>query len=268
MRENTFLKNPVLREYNMSRKLRGKRGKIVLEGFRLLEEAARAGVTLDTVLFTAEFKNTGVGRDLLAELKKAGSRMIEVPEKTFKAIAHTENPQGIGAIARMPVSSTDDLLQSSFQFMLILDGVQDPGNLGTIIRTAAAAFEYGAGIILLPGTVELYNPKVLRASMGGVFSLPVFEVPGPEDCLRIIREKSMQLVAADPRGAVPYYDLDLKRNIAVIIGNENKGISKLLLESADARAYIPLRGKIAALNAAVAASILIFEHSRQLEKLL
>ena len=243
MQENTFLIK-ILREYNLlgSRKFRKKRGKTVLEGFRLLEEAAKAGIIPDIVLFTEEYKTAGIGRELLAEFKRAGSRMIEVPEKKFKMIAHTENPQGIGAIARMPVSSIDDLLQGSFQFMLILDGIQDPGNLGTIIRTAAAAFEGGAGIILLPGTVELFNPKVMRASMGGAFSIPVFEMPGPEECLRVIREKSMQLVAADPRGAVPYYHLDFKRDIAVIIGNENK-VSVNLLEGADTRAYIPYRGK-------------------------
>ncbi|MGI6319013.1 MAG: RNA methyltransferase [Firmicutes bacterium] len=270
MHRNTSLTNKIIREYNLlgSRKFRKKLGKIILEGSLLLDEAVKAGLVPETVLYTPGFKNAVVGRELLVRLKRTGSRLIEVPEKTFKAIAQTENPQGIGAIARKPVKPGPELLlSSSIYFLLILDGIQDPGNLGTIIRTAAAAFESGAGIILLPGTVELYNPKVLRASMGGAFSLPVFEVAGPEECLRMISKKSMQLIAADPGGTVPYYDLDLKQKKAVIIGNENRGISDLLLDSADIKAYIPLKGKIAALNAAMAASVFIFEHCRQLEKM-
>lgn len=270
MQRNFSLSNKIIREYNLlgSRKFRKKLGKIIIEGSLLLDEAVKAGIIPETVLYTPEHNKAGGTRELLVRLKRTGSRMIEVPEKTFKAIAQTESPQGIGAIAPMPVQPGPELLQSgSIYFMLILDGIQDPGNLGTIIRTAAAAFESGAGIILLPGTVELYNPKVLRASMGGVFSFPVLEVARPEECLRMLREKSMQLIAADPGGTVPYYDLDLKQKKAVIIGNENRGISDSLLAGADVKAYIPLKGKIAALNAAMAAAVFIFEHCRQLEKM-
>lgn len=157
--------------------------------------------------------------------------------------------------------------QRDAAFYLILDGLQDPGNLGTIIRTAAAASING--IFLLPGTVDPYNPKTLRASLGGIFYLPVTMLSAPQDeeaCFSYMAEQGIQLVAADPAGKQPYHTLDFSsRPHAVIIGNENKGVRDSLLHKAEIRASIPLSGKITALNAAVAASIFIFENQRQRE---
>ncbi len=198
--------------------------------------------------------------------------MVEVTPRMFHAVAQTENPQGVGVIARLPENTAvfpgDEkkygFPRESAHFFLILDGLQDPGNLGTIIRTAAAAAI--SGIFLLPGTVEPYNPKALRASMGGIFYLPVMHVRDIESCINFLTERDVQLVAADPRGDRPYYTVDYSgQSCAVVIGNENRGVRESLLRKAGIRAYIPLRGEIAALNAAVASSIFIFENQRQKE---
>jgi TrmH family RNA methyltransferase len=252
-------RNEIFKEYRKlgKRNYRKKSGKIILEGYHLLEEALKAGIELETILFTDEFQQKAVNRELLACARKSGS--IKVSSQKFKEIAQTESPQGVGAIARLPRPAAVPAFENC-HFILILDGLQDPGNLGTIIRTAAGA---GIdGIFLLPGTVDPYNPKALRASMGGIFHLPVLQIDTVESCCAFLAARNLQLIAADPRGEIPYYSVDFARPCAVVIGNENRGVQKRLLKQADIRAYIPLEGKIAALNAAVAASIFIFEYRR------
>ncbi|MDO9535500.1 MAG: RNA methyltransferase [Bacillota bacterium] len=260
MNKKLYSRHPVLKEYNLlaSRKYRKQKGKFILEGYHLLNEALTAGIELEIVLYTAEFKNSSVNRELLARAGKAD--LTEVPQKIFQAVAQTENPQGVGAIVALPREPVNHFSGKS-NFYLLLDEIQDPGNLGTIIRSAAAAAV--DGVFLLPGTVDLYNPKVLRATMGGIFYLPVLQINETDKCIETLRQKQIQLVAADPRGGVPYYEVDFTIPSAVVIGNENKGIQKSLLEKADLRAYIPLKGSISSLNAAAAASVFIFEHERQ-----
>jgi RNA methyltransferase, TrmH family len=255
-------RHPVLKEYRLlaARKYRKQKGKYILEGYHLLNEALNAGIELENVLYTAEFRENPLHRELLARAGKAN--LTEVPLKTFQAASQTENPQGVGAIAALPREPVD-LFSGRSDFYLILDEIQDPGNLGTIIRSAAAAAV--DGVFLLPGTVELYNPKVLRSTMGGIFYLPVSQINEADKCVEMLRQKRIQLVAADPRGGIPYYDVDFTKPSAVIIGNENKGIQKFLLEKADLRAFIPLKGSISSINAAAAASVFIFEHERQAE---
>ncbi|MGI5823065.1 MAG: TrmH family RNA methyltransferase [Dethiobacteria bacterium] len=269
---NPNYKNKIVQEYRRlgRRKYRKKSGKIILEGYHLLNEALVAGIKIETVFFTAEFLQKDINQELLSKAC-SGIRLVEVTPRMFQAMAQTENPQGIGAIAFPPQNvavfpgeerKKFEFPRDSAHFYLILDELQDPGNLGTIIRTAAAAAING--IFLLPGTVEPYNPKALRASMGGIFYLPVIQVQEIDSCLGFLREQNMQLVAADPRGDRPYHMVNFSnRPSAVIIGNESRGVSKSLLKKADIRAYIPLQGKIAALNAAVASSVFIFESQRQ-----
>lgn len=253
-------KERVVEEYRRlgSRKYRKKSGKTVLEGFHLLEEAFNAGIEFESILYTEEFIGKAVNRALLARAGK--TRLIRIAPRVFKAVAQTENPQGIGAIAYRPRPKIP-FVAGETCFFLILDGIQDPGNFGTIVRTAAGAAV--DGIFLLPGTVEPYSPKALRASMGGIFYLPVLQISAVEQCGQHLAQKDLQLVAADPCGEIPYYDVDFSRPSAVVIGNENRGVGKELLRKADVRAHIPLPGKIAALNAAVAAAVFMFEYRRR-----
>lgn len=266
------LRKKILQEYRRlgNRKYRKKSGKMVLEGPHLLKEAFKAGVETDTVLFTPEFLQKEANRELLSKIGRK-IKTIEVPTRMFQAVAQTESPQGVGAIANLPRNSPpfsvrngeSYLGQDDHAFFLIIDELQDPGNLGTIIRTAAAAAING--IFLLPGTVEPYNPKVLRASMGGIFYLPVLQVE-LDSCLNFLMERNIRLVAADPHGDRPYYTVDFSgQSCAVVIGNESRGVQESLLRKADIRACIPLGGKIAALNAAVASAVFIFESRRQKE---
>lgn len=216
-------RNEIFKEYRKlgKRNYRKKSGKIILEGYHLLEEALKAGIELETILFTDEFQQKAANRELLARAGKYVS--IKISSQKFKEIAQTESPQGVGAIARLPRPASIPA-SGSCHFVLILDGLQDPGNLGTIIRTAAGASI--DGILLLPGTVDPYNPKALRASMGGIFHLPVLQVDTVENCCEFLAASNLQLIAADPRGENPYYSVDFTRPSAVVIGNENRGITE------------------------------------------
>lgn len=256
--------NKIIREYRMLGKARyrKKSGLAVLEGSQLLREAVKAGIEFKAVLLTEAFQVAPGNEELLEQL--ADSSLYLLSENIFKSIAQTERPQGVGAIAQIPSFDFESLWQKDALFLLILDRIQDPGNLGTIFRTAAAATV--DGIVLLTGTADPTNPKVLRAAMGGSFYLPVLHERELPDWPDLFKKREVRIIAADPDGDVSYHEVDYTGPTAVVIGNESRGASARLLESANVRAYIPLHGKIGALNAAVAAALFIFERERRIFK--
>ncbi|NLX90688.1 MAG: RNA methyltransferase [Firmicutes bacterium] len=249
----------LLKEYRKlsMRKFRNKNGKMILEGNQLLEEALSAGVTLESLIYTAQFASKPGAEGLITKIDK--NRIFRVDTSTFAKIAQTDTPQGVAAIARIPEKQYDAFYKKGF--FLILDRIQDPGNLGTIIRTAAAARVNG--IILLEGTADPYNPKALRASMGGIFYVPIVSEVELPDWFDIMKRQGIQLIAADPGGNTAYYNVDFNMPSAVIIGNESRGVRKALLEKAEIKAFIPLHGKFNTLNAAVAAAAFVLENERQ-----
>lgn len=260
MKTNVSLPARLLREYRKMglKKCRTKRGKMILEGVQLVKEALLARVELESLLYTSEFAARPVAEELLAGVGRA--KVFPVDAATFASIAQTETPQGIAAMARIPERRTDIFSQGK-GFFLVLDRIQDPGNLGTIIRTAAAASV--SGIILLRGTTDPYSPKVLRSSMGGVFYIPIVLEDDLPDWFEKLERQDVQIIAADPKGDMPYYNIDFRKPTAVIIGNESRGVRKILLEKAKIKAFIPLKGKFNTLNAAVAAAAFILENRRQ-----
>ncbi len=260
MNINASLPVRILKEYRkMSmRKFRKKEGKMLLEGGQLLREALSAGIEPESLLYTSQFAVKPGSEALLAGIGKTRAFMVDA--STFAVIAQTETPQGVAAIARIP-KSPKNMLSQNQGFFLILDRIQDPGNLGTIIRTAAAGDVNG--IILLHGTADPYSPKVLRASMGGVFYIPIICEADLPDWYETMKRQGIQLIAADPKGNMPYYNVDFNRSSAVIIGNESRGTDQLLLEKAKINAFIPLKGRLTTLNAAVAAAAFILENQRQ-----
>ena len=242
-------------------KYRKKRGRVILEGSHLFREALNGDVEIEAVLYTEAFMENSGNSDLLA--RAASSSRYLISDVLFNSIAHTENPQGVGAIARIPHWNSEFLWKDTSLFLLVLDQIQDPGNLGTIIRTAAAAA--ADGILLLSGTADPTNPKALRAGMGGNFYLPVLHEVELPHWQKIFVEREIRLIVADPGGDVPYYDLSFNGNVAIIIGNESRGVSGSLVSMADERAFIPLQGEIASLNAAVAAALFVFERQRKIK---
>ena len=184
-----------------------------------------------------------------------------LPDALFASIAETENPQGILAVCQQKAVAWDMLSQNKNGFYLLAEEINDPGNLGTVLRTASAC---GVDAVFLSkGSVDLYHPKVLRATMGAVFHTPVFQNVDMEDTASLLRSQGIPLYAAHLRGRQYPYSLNLRRACAFMIGNEARGLSEEAAALCDSYVKIPMPGKAESLNAAVAAAVLLYEVVRQ-----
>jgi len=254
----TSSQNPVVKEIKSlkNRKYRDEKGLFFIEGTRFVREALLENADICKIAITDKFHDNPPNKDLLDSIKHAGYEICILTERLFKEISDTENPQGILAVIRKKTYSFERVLSES-SFILFLDSLQDPGNLGTIIRTADAA---GAdGIILSKGCVDLYNPKVLRATMGSIFHIPVLQAADLVEAIGIVRAKGFGVYAAHLKGKVNYFDVDMKKRTAIIIGNEANGISEEISAQADMLVRIPMPGRAESLNASVAAGLLMYE---------
>jgi TrmH family RNA methyltransferase len=247
-----------------NRKFREKEGLFILEGVRLIEEAAQAGVSIRHVLYCRKITSSQRGSRLLEKFGQLGVPRFLVDESLFGELADTENPQGILAVAETVQSGFSDLLITPDSLLLLIDGVQDPGNLGTMIRTACAAG--ASGVVLTKGTVDLFNPKVIRASMGTVFQIPIIIKEDNERILEFIKSKGFRILVADAKGEKLYYDSTTQGPVVWVLGNEANGPGDFFLRAADEIVSIPLSGKVESLNVAVATGILLFDHVRRQRK--
>ena len=241
-----------------TRKGREKTNLMPVEGVRFVAEAldaARRGITSIDAVFCEEGFEESIEAELVQAMAAVGARTFSCPSVLFKTLVDTETPQGIAAAVAKPTFPQSTFAEEDLY--LVVDRVQDPGNLGTMIRTAAAA---GANAIFcLKGTVDPYNPKVLRATMGSIFRVPVKFTPDAKNLVRALRRANCQLVAADIAGHQYHFEADYTNSTAIIVGNEGQGIQPALLEAADLRVQIPLAQKVESLNAAVACGILLYE---------
>jgi TrmH family RNA methyltransferase len=237
------------------RKAREKHSLFVAEGVRAVEELLRAGLPMRGALVAPQLAAAPRGQQLRASLEAAGVEIAEVTEKDFRSAAETESPQGIIAIAEIPKRALETLELSAKCRLLVLDGVQDPGNVGTIVRTAAAL---GAtATIALPGTVDLWNPKVIRSSMGAQFTHPVIHC-GADDLLAFLEREGVELWATDAEGEPLTTDAAPSR-VAIAVGNEGSGLSAEIRGRAHKTVSVPLAGRVESLNVAVAAGIILYE---------
>jgi RNA methyltransferase, TrmH family len=224
---------------------------IAVEGLHLVEEAVKSGLTLHTV-----FVRDG-SEGLLENLAVGDAEVLIVTEEVFQSAALTEHPQGIAALVEAPQFPVEAML-NGIPLVAIAAGLQDPGNLGTLVRSAEA---FGAtGMILLPGTVSLWNAKTLRASSGSAFRLPVVTLPA-EDAFAALRKHGVRIFAAVARNGDS--EADLRGPSALLVGNEGSGLPDEWIAHADARITIPLPGAVESLNAAIAGSVLLYEAMRQ-----
>ncbi len=234
------------------RKHRVKEQRFAIEGARLIDDALAANLTPDWI-FCAERLPTR-SQETLGRLKKRGVEIITVSDAVLKACSETETPQGLIAVVPFPRLT----VSANPKMILVADSLRDPGNLGTLLRSAAAA---DVDVVLLPPeTVDVYNPKVVRGAMGAHFRLPIVEVAWAEIADRV-RGMNVYLAAAD--GELSYTTADWTQSSALIIGSEASGASKDGMQLATQRISIPLSREVESLNAAVAASIILFEAKRQ-----
>jgi RNA methyltransferase, TrmH family len=229
-------------------------GMVAVEGDNLLTEALRSGMVLKTV-FVSE------GRELPPRLP----RHVEVmwlAEEVFASAVETRAPQGVAALLVPPVHRLDDVMERAEPLILVAAGLQDPGNLGTLVRSAEA---FGAaGVLTTPGTVSAWNQKALRASAGSIFRVPVVGV-GVEE-LKQLQNRGVRLMAAVPEdfdATIEAQTADFAGACALLIGNEGAGLSEEMLALGDVRVTIPCPGHVESLNAAIAGSLLLYEASAQ-----
>ena len=227
---------------------------VALEGMHLLAEALRSGTQIETIFVAQGHEN------LLQELGiPATADILTLPREVLDSAVTTESPQPIAALARLPLWTWNSLHPSDAP-ILILAGIQDPGNLGTILRSAEA---FGAGgVVSLPGTVSPWNPKAMRASAGSVFRVPVIE-SSDKECFQYLHRRRVTTLAAMAHDAQPLGEIDLTAPVALVIGSEGSGLAPEIAAQCDARITIPCPGPVESLNAAVAASVLLYEASRQ-----
>jgi TrmH family RNA methyltransferase len=230
-------------------------GLIAIEGDHLLEEALRSGMVLKTV-FVSE-------RREVPRVVPRGVEVLRLTEDVLGSVVETRSPQGVAALLVPPVRALEDVFGGSkAALILVAAGLQDPGNLGTLVRSAEA---FGAsGVLTTPGTVSAWNQKTLRASVGSVFRVPVVAVDASE--MGALKRRGVRLIAAvgaDDLGVVAAREMDFTLPCALMIGNEGAGLPAEWMEMCDTRVTIPYPGAVESLNAAVAGSLLLYEASRQ-----
>lgn len=234
------------------------RGLAGIEGPKMLEEALRAGLRVATVFVAERSEKLIEGLRL-----RPDTEILSLPKKLLDAALATETPQPVAALVEPPQWTWEHVLglrRNAIPLVLVMAGIQDPGNLGTILRSAEA---FGAtGVVSLPGTVSAWNPKAVRASAGSVFRVPLIATSSDE-CFPRLHRGEVTIWAAVASRAKAANEVNLAKRAALIIGNEGKGVPGDLLARADALVTIPCPGPVESLNAAVAASVLLYEAARQ-----
>ncbi|MGQ0648293.1 MAG: TrmH family RNA methyltransferase [Gemmatimonadaceae bacterium] len=237
------------------RKARERDGQFVVEGVRAVEELLRSPVVVSGLLCGPQLIDTARGAHLRAEIDRAGVIVSDVTEREFASAASTESPQGVLAIAETPRRALADLSGRSTLRLLVLDAVQDPGNVGTLLRTAHALGLDGT--VALPGTVDVWNAKVVRSAMGSLFRHHALHA-SLDELSGFLETEHAPLWGADPSGA-PVGDVTPPGRMGLAVGNEGGGLTPPVRERVTQLVSLPMRGDAESLNVAVAAGILLYE---------
>ncbi len=235
-------------------------GLLLLEGRRLIEEALQAGLELVEVAASAELASAGTGVALLARLSQAGARVRLLSDALLRTLSELETPPGLLALARPPAFGAAPDVDAA-RLLLVAVGVQNPGNLGGLLRTAEAAGATGAW--LTRGCADPLGWKSLRGAMGSAFRLPQRRGVAVAGLADELRRAGLRSVAADARASRRHDEVDLRGPVAILLGSEGQGLPPALLEAVELRVRIPLRPPVESLNVGVAAGVLLFEAARQ-----
>ena len=248
-RENKIFKTAKLLQ---TQKGRAEKGMFMIEGLRSVKDAAQKGIKPSCIIIK---EGTSLDFDIECSVYTLAPRL-------FNEIAQTVSPQGIIALCNMDRNTLKDISSLNKNCVIMCEALQDPGNIGTVIRTAHAAD--CAGVVLTKGCCDLYNPKIVRATMSSMFSIPVVQGEESSRVIEYFKAEGYKIVAgALTPDAVDFYKSDLSGKILIIIGNEGNGVEKSTLRLCDVVLKIPMRNDAESLNAAVAGSVMMYEHYRQ-----
>lgn len=246
--------NETIKEIKKLKEKKYRKEKFIIEGIKMIEEAIQYNAHIELVVYSEKFKIS----DIENIIKQKSIKTIEVTESIFNTLTEVVSPQGILAVVRKNENSKK--IDYSTNFILALDGIQDPGNLGTIIRTADATNL--KQIIVSKDTVDTYSPKVIRSTMGAIFRVNVIEVEELSIELERLKKEGFKIITTSLQTEKSIYDIDYKKSV-VVIGNEANGVSDKVYEVSNTKVKIPMPGKAESLNASVAAGVMMYEYVRK-----
>lgn len=239
------------------KKYRDENQEYIIEGVKLIEEAVKENAEIKKVVICEDTTRTyEIPTNVMLEIAKY--ECIYVTEKIFNMITQVTNPQGIMAIVKKNMTNTE--VDYSQDIIVVLDAVQDPGNLGTILRTVDSIGL--TQIIVSKETADAYNPKVVRSTMGAIFRIKIIEVENLQETIKQMKKHHFKLMVTSLQTNNSIYDIEFNKKI-IVIGNEANGVSKELQDMADEKVKIPMLGKTESLNASVATGIILYEYVRQ-----
>ena len=242
------------------RRERDRSGLFLIEGYRELRRALEVGVEV-TEMFCCPALYLGENEGALVEAAAgAGAEVVEVAEAPFRKASYRDRPEGLLGVARQFPTGLDRLQPGPGPLLLVVEAIEKPGNLGTMLRTAEAAG--AAAVVVCDPATDPFNPNVVRASLGTLFTIPLVVGDTPGAIVRL-RSLGIRTVATTPSASLPHWGADLTGPVAVVVGSEQYGLSAAWLEAADQRVVIPMPGSVDSLNTAMAAGIVLFEAVRQ-----
>lgn len=264
VKEVTSLANPIVKDIKALtvKKSREESGAFLAEGLKLVIDALELGWTIRTLVYAKAAKGKPLVEQVAAKTVAAGGLVLEVSEKVIGSITRRDNPQMVVGVFEQRWRQLRDVKPKTGETWVALDRVRDPGNLGTIIRTADAAG--ASGVILVGETTDPFSLETVRATMGSVFAVPVVKAT-PDEFLAWKKKAEVSVVATHLAGAVDYRTIDYKRKpVVILMGNEQSGLPDVLAKEADALARIPQAGRADSLNLAVATAVMLFEARRHI----
>lgn len=248
-------------QWQTKAKERRKDGVFLAEGIKMFEEAPIDWIR-EVYVSEEAYEKIKEMPTIQEKLEQVGYETVS--SEVFAKMSDTQTPQGVLTVLKRPNHRLEDLLNQPNPLLVVLENLQDPGNLGTIIRTGEGAGV--TGVIMSEGTVDIFNPKTIRSTMGSVYRVPFVYVTDMSEMMKELREKGIHTYAAHLKGDTYYDSFSFKEPTAFLIGNEGNGLSKELADRADSYLKIPMEGQVESLNAAIATSLLMYEAHRQRSK--
>ena len=262
----TSADNPLVKEVvklQLKKRARDESKLFVIEGFRENSRALAAGVKIEKLLFCPEWFLKDSNDDLIEKISDSGAEIIEVAQNTFKKMSYRDRPDGFISIAKQPEVELEDLVVKDEDVFLIVEQIEKPGNLGTLLRGADATGI--AGLIVCDPVTDIFNPNVVRASTGALFSIPVVVCKSSDEAIAWLKNNKVKIFSTTPHTEKIYWDCDFSTGgpIAVVAGAEQYGLTDVWLKESDALVKLPMEGSADSLNIAVSSIVCLYEVLRQ-----
>jgi TrmH family RNA methyltransferase len=262
----TSLSNPLIKRIKQLRQKKNRQaeGVFFAEGLRVVLTALEQDAPVEILFYAPELLKSETALQAIRAQEKMGRAVVAVAAAPFRAISERDNPTGLGAIIRTRATTLDQLPITPHSIFVLLDRIADPGNLGTILRTLDAA---GAnGLILTGESTDLYHPTAIKASMGTLFTLPLVQLPTLEPIWSWAEANGLTTIATSAKASQVYWDAPYRFPALLLMGNEQEGLNKEVLDAAAFRVTIPMHGTASSLNLGVATGLLLYELRRRLQK--